>query len=189
MSESRHPTRRIALFGSSFNPPHKGHLAVLRDLVCSGDFDEIRLVPVFRHPFVKTLASFSDRFAMTALLANEFNSSKIPVLVDAIENELAKNPSYAIDTVTALIKRHPDAVFTLIVGSDVKNDLSKWHRIDDLKRLVAFRFIPRAGVESSPYPNVSSTEIRAKVAHGESAAEETTTDIAAYILKKKLYLE
>ncbi|MBU0505931.1 MAG: nicotinate-nicotinamide nucleotide adenylyltransferase [bacterium] len=175
----------IGILGSSFNPPHLGHKAVIADLLKMGTFDGIWLIPVYFHAFRKYLAPFSHRLAMVRLLALDFEPEKVKVIT--IEQELNKKPSYTYDVLAALKTKFPDHSFSLILGSDIKQDLNKWHRIDDLKKLVTFHFIPRKGYEESPYPEVSSTQIRERIAQNLSIEGLTTLEIAAYIRKNELY--
>lgn len=175
----------IALFGSSFNPPHRGHLAIIKTFLQRALFDEIWLVPVYAHPFRKDLPSFNVRLALTKLLEQDIDDERVQVC--SIEAELAKKPSYTFDTVTALKKKYPNAEFTLIVGSDVQKDLDKWHNVDALKKIVSFYFVPRQGYEDSPFPQVSSSEIRTKCAAGEDIRTLTTEAIAKYLTKNRIY--
>lgn len=160
----------IALFGSSFNPPHVGHLAVLTALAKKNLFDEIWLVPVYKHPFAKDLWPYTLRLKLAKLLLKEIriDCPKSKISLCEIEKKLNKNPSYMFDTVTALKKKYPKIKFTLILGSDCRKDLSKWHRYKELKKIVGFYFIPRSGFEKSPFPRVSSTEVRKKLKAGKS---------------------
>lgn len=177
--------KNIGLFGGSFNPPHAGHVAVLRDLTRLDNFDEIWVVPVFQHPFGKDLAAFAERVKMLELVVKHLETDK--VRVEKIEGQMAQNPSYTFDMVSELKKKFPTHHFTLILGSDAKKDLPKWHRLGELKKIVDFYFIPRAGIENSPYPDVSSTDIRKKLELGKSIDKLTLPKIADYILKIKLY--
>lgn len=152
--------KNIGLFGSSFNPPHRGHEAVLSDLLRKNLFDEIWLIPVFMHPFNKDLMPFDTRLLLATLLAKSLNSPKIRV--STIERELGGDKSFAYDVVCALKEKNPSYRFTLIIGSDVENELSKWRRIAELKKLANFHVIARGGEVGSPYPKLSSTEIRHK---------------------------
>ena len=179
------PNSHIALFGSSFNPPHRGHLAVVQDLLARRLFDEIWLVPVYAHPFRKDLPDFATRLTLTQMLVAELADERVKICT--IEADLAATPSYTFDTVTALKKKYPHDDFTLIVGSDVQNELDKWHNIAGLKNLVTFYFVPRQGFADSPYPQVSSSDVREKCRAGESVAELTTPAIAKYLKENKIY--
>ena len=180
-------THNIAILGSSFNPPHNGHLAVIQDLAKNHQYDAIWLMPVFDHPFGKKLAPYDDRLAMTKLLLETIQSPKVSLC--QAEKDLGKSPSYTIDVINALQKQNPLDHFSLVIGSDAKQDLAKWHRIDDLQRLVDFIFIPRQGFENSPYPDVSSTQLRTHLAKGENVFALMPKTIADYARGKNLYTE
>lgn len=178
-------SKNIGLFGSSFNPPHLGHWAVLKDLAEQDLFDEIWLIPVYSHPFDKELAPFDQRLKMVELLWTDLNRDKIRI--STIEKELNKSPSYTYNVVQELKSRYPNYKFTLILGSDAKNEFDKWYRYQDLKQEVDFYFIPRKGFEDSSYPQVSSTEIRENMKKNKSVDELTTNKIAKYLKENKIY--
>lgn len=175
----------IGLFGASFNPAHNGHLAALRRALDSGRFDEVWLVPVGRHPFDKDLAPFSDRTAMARLLQKASGSAKVSVC--EIENAAGLVPSYTYDTVHALCERHPNRRFTLILGSDAAAGLSQWHRIDELRQLCGFYFVPRKGYEDSNLPEVSSSQVRARLAAGQEVGDLVPPSIAQFLTAQGLY--
>lgn len=154
-------SKNIGLFGSSFNPPHPGHLAVVSDLLTKGVFDEIWLVPVFEHAFGKSLPPFEDRVALIKILFANLLQDKVKISL--IEKDLPTRPTYTFHMVQALQKQHPHLHFSLILGTDTKQDLPKWHRFEELKKMISFYFIPRKGYEDGPYPEISSSEIREKL--------------------------
>lgn len=174
----------IGLFGSSFNPPHRGHQAVIQDLSQKDLFDEIWLIPVFRHPFNKDLAPLEHRLAMLQRLCQTLPPT---VHINLIEQELAAEKSYAIDTVMALQKRHPQCRFSLILGSDLKDSLHRWHRYEDLKNQTEFHFIRRQGYEESPYPEVSSSLIRKLCQSNQSIDHLVPPPISDYLKQHKIY--
>jgi len=179
--------QKIGILGSSFNPPHLGHLAVIEDLIKRDIFDQIWLIPVYYHAFTKNLAPFEERLALVDLLIRELPQNKVQVL--STEKDLGNKPSYTIDVVTTLKLEYPDCQFWLIVGSDIQKDLDKWHRIDDLKKIIQFHFIPRKGYEKSPYPEISSSEIRARLKKGLPIDHLTTPEIVSYLKQKRVYDE
>lgn len=175
----------IGLFGSSFNPPHLGHLAVLKDLTSTEIFDEIWLVPVYSHAFAKQLAPYETRLKLVELLWTDLDRDKISI--STIEKDLNQSPTYTYDVIQALKEKNPHYQFTIILGTDTKNELQKWHRYQDLKKAAKFHFIPRQGFEDSPYPEVSSTEIRESLKLGNNIDHLTTPKIAKYLKENKIY--
>lgn len=179
--------KTMGLFGSSFDPPHLGHLAVLEDLGKNAPFDEIWLVPVFNHPFGKPLSPYDIRLKMAEMLWASLNKDKFSI--STIEKDLGKPASYAYDVIKALKAKYPSCRFSIILGTDARKHLEKWHRPEDLKKEADFYFIPRKGYdESSPYPEVSSTEIRENVRSGRPVDHLTTPRIARFIVENKLYV-
>jgi nicotinate-nucleotide adenylyltransferase len=115
------------------------------------------------------------------------------VVVSAIEVKRA-GPSYAIDTVTELKKIYPQANFTLVLGSDAAKNLHKWHRSDELQKLVEVLVVKRASVPPSDFPEsaidapeISSTEIRDKVAHSQEISDLVIPTISTFIKEHQLY--
>ncbi|MBL7684671.1 MAG: nicotinate-nicotinamide nucleotide adenylyltransferase [Deltaproteobacteria bacterium] len=148
---------KIALFGGSFDPPHLGHQAVIQWLLEEGNFDEVWILPSFSHPFQKPLSDFNDRLTLCKL-AFEQDENQVKVL--EIEKEFAPGPVYSIDVVQKLREQFPQTQFSFVIGSDLKIRLNEWKDIETLKRWVDFIFIPRSGFETSPFPKISSTDLR-----------------------------
>lgn len=157
----------MAVYGGSFNPPHVGHAMVASWLSWTDRADEVWLLPAFAHPFEKELASWDDRVAMCEALAHELGPR---VRVCDVECRLPV-PSYTVDTLRHLRDLHPGHTFRLVVGADNLPDLPKWK---DWARIEA-EFSPIVvGRQGCPvpegalaFPDVSSTEIRRRVASGE----------------------
>ena len=175
----------IGLFGSSFNPPHFGHRAVIEDLTRNPKFDEIWLLPVFAHAFGKDLVPFGHRLTMLELMLKTLSSKN--VRISKIEQELNKKPSYTYDVISALKQKYPDHEFYIVLGTDAQMQLAQWHRIDELKNMAKFYFIPRQGYAKSPYPQISSSEIRQRILNHEDIATFTSLEIIDYIKKHRIY--
>ena len=183
---------KIAIVGGTFDPIHKGHLQVITKV--AKKFEKVIVIPT-GNPWLKDhtpIASGEQRVAMAQIAVNSLNLGE-KVQVSAIEVKRS-GPSYAIDTVNELSKIYPDCQFTLVLGSDAASNLSKWHRSDELQKLVEVLVVKRPGVNSSSFeeieisaPDLSSTQIRDKVANSQDISEFVTPTVASFIKEHHLY--
>lgn len=147
----------IAFFGGSFNPPHRGHEAVVRFLATIPFFDEVWIVPVFSHAFSKELVSYDLRLNMCELA---FGDMSPKVKISSIEEECGLKPSYTLSVIRFAKSKCPQNKFWLVLGSDCQKKLPHWYEYQKLKNEVNFFFLPRPGCHESPFPSVSSSQIR-----------------------------
>jgi nicotinate-nucleotide adenylyltransferase len=165
---------RLALYGGTFDPVHHGHLILARDALEELELDRVVFIParLSPHKLATTPAPAEVRRAMlAAAIANE------PAFV-LDDSELGiEGPSYTIDTVERVRTAHPDATLFYLIGADNVRALHTWRRIDDLRRLVEFVVFGRHGkAQEGPGSfrtltrrvDISATEIRQRVAHGQS---------------------
>ncbi len=133
---------RIGLFGGSFDPPHRGHIALARLAMESVGLDRVLFAPVGVQPLKRDRpqATFADRVEMTALAIAGENGMELSQ-IDAPRGD--GRPNYTIDTVRALRASLPadDPLFCLM-GADSFLSIGKWHRSADL--LVACNFVVAA---------------------------------------------
>ncbi|CAB4552202.1 unannotated protein [freshwater metagenome] len=129
---------------------------------------------------------------MTQIAVNSLDLGDL-VQVSAIEVKRS-GPSYAIDTVNELKVIYPDSKFTLVLGSDAAANLSKWHKSDELQKLVDVLVIKRPGVDASNFaeieisaPDISSTQIRDKVAKAQDISDLVIPTVASFIKEHHLY--
>lgn len=130
---------KIGLFGGSFDPPHRGHIALARLAMERLGLDRVLLAPVGLQPLKRDRpqVSFTDRVAMTRL-AIEGEAGLELSMVDAPHAD--GRPNYTIDTVRSLRASLAtgDELFCLM-GADSFLSISKWYRASDL--LVACDFV------------------------------------------------
>lgn len=161
--------RRVAVFGGSFNPPHIGHVLVATWVRSTGAADEVWWVPTWVHPFGKQLAPFDVRVAMCDAVAQDLGPW---ARVDTIEATLPE-PSFSITMLNALASAHPDVSFRLIVGADTLTETNKWRGWDEISERYTPILAGRSGhadIGALQFPNISSTEIRQRLAKGESVS-------------------
>jgi nicotinate-nucleotide adenylyltransferase len=176
------------IFGGSFDPPHMGHQLACLYLLEAFETSAVWLVPVRAHPGGKSLAPFEHRLEMCRHLAAPF-SGRVQVL--NIESELSGG-GRTYELLTHLRRRHPDALFRLALGSDVLEKASGWYRWEDVKRLAPIIPLARGGYAvgaAAPInlPEISSSEVRHRVALGRSIQGLVPRSILDYIHQHALY--
>ena len=113
------------------------------------------------------------------------------------ERELHRPPpSFTVDTMEELAHASPDWQLFYLIGSDNLAGLETWHRIADLRKLVEFVVLDRGpGSAESPYRtirrpiDISSTEIRKRVANGLSIRYLVPPAVEEIIRRHHLYQE
>jgi len=183
---------KIALYSGSFNPIHNGHIAVAEAALANG-FDEIWLVvsPLNPHKNEEELWPFETRLKMVELAIANHPGLK----ASDCENFLPR-PSYTINTLEFLQKRHPSYSFRLLIGGDNLLKFQGWkehQRIVDEFGLIVY---PRSGSSFNLYehhPNVSSiaaplldissSEIRKRLGKNESVSGLVSTEVENFIFQ------
>jgi nicotinate-nucleotide adenylyltransferase len=140
----------IGLFGGTFDPIHRGHLALARAALERFSLSRIYFVPanIPPHKQKQPLSDYIHRYTMTAL-ATAGEKAYVPSLLEAPPTEAkakAAIANYTIDTVRRLKSslKKADQVFFLI-GIDAFNDIAKWHEAEALFRECAFIVASRPG--------------------------------------------
>ena len=182
--------RRVGIYGGTFDPIHKGHLHLIRQLLESGSVDEVIVIPA-GNPWMREdapRASAQDRLAMVKLAIVEF-PAEIQAKVSVSELEVNRvGASYTIDTVKELQQARPGLRWSLIIGSDVRAGLEKWHRSEELQTLVEVLTIARDGeglnIDALP---VSATQIRASIQADRKEEADLPESIWTYIKERNLY--
>lgn len=166
----------IGLFGGTFDPIHRGHLALARAAKERCQLSRILFVPanVPPHKQQQPLSVFSHRYAMIAL-ATATEKEFMPSLLEApeeleettprkpasLKNNRGEKPNYTIDTIKRLkqsIKKN-DRIFVLI-GIDAFEDIAKWHQAEELFRDCEFIVASRPGFSLADVANALPASLR-----------------------------
>ncbi len=179
---------RIALLGGSFNPPHVAHqMAALWALSCA-DMDQVWLMPCYRHPFGKELVHFPRRVEMCELACAPFADRQVSVTSVEAEDP---DETRTLFTLRLLQERHPEHSFALLIGADILAEKESWYRFDEIERLAEVLVLGRGGypaVDGAPtLPDVSSREIRRRLAAREDVSHLVPEDVRQYIGYHALY--
>ena len=200
---------RIGFFGGTFDPPHRGHLAVARATATAFSLDRVLLVPTARQPLKQQApaASYADRLAMTELLCEAGPQLEASPL-EAPSSEATNAPNYTVDTLQHLRSAQPEAQLYVIVGIDAFLDIHRWREPETLLTLADWIVVARPGfpldrlddmglspaqrsrvhVLPDVHEPVSATEIRRRLHAGEDCYGLTTKAVLAYIREHRLYI-
>lgn len=183
---------KVALFGGSFNPIHKGHTHIANEIINENIADEVWFIPCGNHPFGKDLASATDRLNMVNL------TIKGNKLMKVITIELNENKSYTADTLKWFKKEFAHD-FYIVIGADNIINLDKWHNFDYLKENAKFILITRPGYNKDILKDInvehiikilnpiSATEIRNKIKNSLPITNLVNKEVIEYIENKELY--
>jgi nicotinate-nucleotide adenylyltransferase len=130
---------KIGFFGGSFDPPHRGHIAVARLAMERLGLDRVLFAPVGIQPLKRdrARAGYSDRVAMTRLAIEHVPGFEVS-LIDAPRPN--GRPNYTIDTIRSLREsRARDDRIYCVMGADSFLSVGKWYRAADL--LIASDFV------------------------------------------------
>lgn len=140
--------RKVGLFGGTFDPVHKGHVAVAEYVLDQVPLDDIYFIPAPHPPHKSHIAApFHHRVAMLELALEHHQACHISL----IESEY-DGPSYTIHTVRKF-KEQKNERYVLIIGADSLVDLPGWYQADQLIRSVDFIVVSRHGVDHDKVKN------------------------------------
>jgi nicotinate-nucleotide adenylyltransferase len=175
------------IFGGSFNPPHVAHTLALCLAKTMIEPARMLVIPTFQHPFSKSLVPFEHRLAMC-----ERAFGWIPdVQVSRVEEELG-GESRTLRTLQHFQAQNPSWAMRLLVGADILTESHKWFGWDEIERIAPPLVLGRQGVSTAIapkplLPEISSTEIRSKIAAREDVSALVAKAVAAYIEQHGFY--
>jgi nicotinate-nucleotide adenylyltransferase len=186
-------TRRVGLFGGTFDPVHNAHVELAHAALAGLHLDEVRWIPT-GEPWQKErpITPTQHREAMVRLAVQGCDK----FVVDRIEIERS-GASYTLDTVRELSAANPHTEWVLIIGQDQYAALHSWRDWQALLGLVTLavanrpadpevqRFVHRA--VPLPMLDISSTAIRDAVARGQDISRLVPATVARYIDSHGLY--
>lgn len=165
---------RTGIYGGSFNPIHKAHLALARTLIQEKLLDELWYVVSPQNPFKQQATDLLPddvRLRLTQLAV----ADEPKISVSDVEMHLPR-PSYMARTLAVLREEHPDREFVLVIGADNWLAFERWYHPQEIlthHRLIVY---PRPGypinaaalpanvtLASTPLIDISGTEIRQKI--------------------------
>jgi nicotinate-nucleotide adenylyltransferase len=186
---------RLGVLGGSFNPPHIGHLLIASDAFEALALDRLIVMPAFTNPLKVIDAgapSASQRLEMTRLAFD--GDSRFEVSSMEIDRG---GLSYTVETLESLADRNPGAEMILLLGRDSVRSFDRWKRLERIRELARLALLTRGGEDVAPPEgvgtvttrriDVSSTEIRERLAAGKSIRGFVVASVERYIFTAKLY--
>lgn len=197
--------QRIGLMGGSFNPVHIGHVHLARAALDAGSAERVLFLPTGNPPHKRSgLADKLHRLQMVRLAIE--GEAHMDVCREEVDRE---GVIYTVDTLGILKERMPDAEFAYIIGADSLRALHTWKRPEELITLCRFLVVMRPGegeeetleaarmwrgrgaqiefLRMQPM-DISSTEIRRRIAADEAIDSLVPAGVAAYIRAHDLYM-
>jgi nicotinate-nucleotide adenylyltransferase len=173
---------RVALFGGTFDPPHRGHLSIATAAADAFHLDEVLFAPAGRQPLkpVGKPAPFDDRIAMLTLACLPFPRFAVSKL-DAPHPD--GSPNYTVETLTALRQLLPDAKLFALVGADSFLGLPYWRESDRLLELAEWIVVSRPG---SPLDHLSSLNFTTHQMSRVHLLQSVHEDVASTTLRERL---
>ena len=199
---------RLALFGGTFDPPHRGHIAIARAAADRFHLDQVLFAPAARQPHKldAPTSSYADRLAMVTLACKDAADLRfLPSELDAPHPD--DSPNYTVDTLTHLTALQPSATLFALIGADNFANLSKWREPDRLFTLAEWIVISRPGFPL-PHPaslnltpaqqgrvhlladvheDVSATDVRQRLQTGQPCKPLIPPTVLTYIRDHHLY--
>ncbi len=180
----------IAIFGGSFDPPHVGHLLTAAWLLMTEPIDELWFVPVRDHPFGKRFgASFDQRVSLCEKAVASLGLARTRI---SRAEERVGGDGRTVDLLEMLTLEHPLDRFALVMGSDILQETALWKRFDRVSELARIIRVQRKGHElpdlpAAVLPEISSTDVRARLAAGSPLAGLVPRAVLEQIAEGGLY--
>ncbi len=193
--------RRVGIMGGTFDPVHHGHLVSADEARWQFRLDEVLFVPTGQ-PWQKPtgVSAAEDRYLMTVIAT----ASNPAFTVSRLEID-TPGPTYTVDTLRRLATELDGARLFFVTGADAVLQILTWKDPEEVFALAEFIAVTRPGYELSGLPgtvpaaagrvhamrvpalDISSTDIRARVAAGAPIQYLVPDGVARYIEKRGLY--
>jgi len=136
--------RREAYYGGSFDPVHKGHLAIATTLLQQFELDEFVFIPAFHAPHKLRLLPTSayDRYAMLCLMTEQ----EPRLRVSKMEIEMPERP-FSVETLTRLNLERPKSEIFFVMGADSWMDIKTWREWETVLTISNHIVVTRPGYE------------------------------------------
>ena len=179
---------KLGIYVGSFNPPHKGHLKVVKYLLENRLVDKVIILPTPNYWDKTDMVDIDKRVEMLRFFEN------VNIIVDGVNNRYP----YTYQVLESLEKQYVGDQLYLIIGSDNLEKFHLWKNVDEilkhhvivlrrgnteiskyLEQFDASRFVV---IDNFPFIDISSTKIRNNLNN-----ENLDERVLSYIKRHKLY--
>jgi nicotinate-nucleotide adenylyltransferase len=201
--------QRIGLLGGTFDPIHIGHLFIAEQCREQLQLDEVRFIPAAVSPLKLEHNSVDGKHRLEMVRLAVGGNAEFTV----DERELRRGgTSFTVDTLREMAQELPDSRLFLILGADSLADLDRWREPEEICRLAYVVIVARGGHAAPemqrlarylptdqqaqvdqhllkvPQIEISSTDLRRRIAEGRSTRYQLHPAVEAYIAAHELYL-
>lgn len=199
---------RTGIFGGSFDPIHHGHLLLAECCSKQAKLDGVWFMPAAKQPHKPSgaVASEEQRVEMLRLALLD-RPGWITTMVEIERGSV----SYTVDSLRELSKAYPEREWFLLMGADTLHDFSNWREPQTILQMATPLVVHRAGEPPAdftvladlvnagrlqaiaaqqvdmPATEISSSEIRRRVAAGEAIREMVPDAVAEFIRSENIY--
>jgi len=197
--------QRIGIFGGTFDPVHLGHLILAETVRDQCDLDEIHFIPAKRPPHKQDSDISPDKLRVKMLEFALAGHGKFKINLMEIKRD---GLSFTVDTLRHLREAQPEVEHSLLIGADSLHDFPNWREPAQILELANVIAVNRAhavpdlepirsalGVEAAeriqiidmPMIDISSTDLRARIASKRSIRFLTPRPVELFIQENRLY--
>ena len=194
---------RVGIMGGTLDPVHSGHVLVARKAKELLKLDSVMLLPAGDPPHKAPPTPKEDRMEMARLAASECEG----LFACAVEIDRG-GVTYTVDTLGELTRANPDTEWFYLIGADTLDVLDSWRSFGEVAKLCTFAVNGRADEDVDmervrafeaqygakfailPFngPEISSTDVRERVAKGQSIFDLVPEPVERYIRERGLYM-
>jgi nicotinate-nucleotide adenylyltransferase len=167
---------KLGIFGGTFDPPHIGHLIVADDALAALGLDRILFVPAGTHPLKGDKVAAPTHLRLRMIRAAVGDAERFAV----DDREIRRvGPSYTVDTLAELEEEYPGSELYLLVGSDIMNEIHRWHRVPEIAARARIAVMSRADAPKATASVAGLQTIRVEVTHVAISSSEIRERVTA----------
>ena len=173
---------KIAVFGSAFNPPTRGHEDAIRYVLENErDIDQVLLVPSYKHAFAKQMSDYNTRVKLLEAFVRDLDDARVQA--KAIEHTIASpgKPVFTYDLLTHLqgeMSEQDELCF--VIGPDNALNWDSFYKADLIKQQWELITVPERKA-------IRSTLVRDLLNKGKDASELVTPSVQTFLKSNTLY--